>query len=47
LEDRAHEQDDREHHQGRGDDRSREADLPARVKDAAAARDEHEHERAE
>ena len=45
--DRAHEQDDRQHHQPGRHHRRGEADLALGVQQPAAGRHEHEHERAE
>jgi hypothetical protein len=45
--DRAHEQDDREHHQSGCDDRGGQADLPFGVQESPAGGDENEHERPE
>jgi hypothetical protein len=42
--DRPHEQDDREHHQPRCDDRRREADLPLGVQNPATGGHEHQEE---
>jgi hypothetical protein len=42
--DRAHEQDDRCHHQARRDDRGIQADLPLRVQQAAARSGQHQRE---
>jgi hypothetical protein len=45
--DRAHEQDDRRHHQARGDDRRREADLPLPMQQPPARGGQHQREGAQ